>query len=203
MWLCPRAGGCSQNVEAGGEAVGLCMSCSPLMGGRVTRCRVSEDLRRSRATSNPSVSPGGSTFKTHAESAPFSPPPLPPTGPSRPCCLPGCQGPHFCPGRPQPLLSLGGTGTLPLNIHGGPCPHSVQNHPGLHGPQTPSYLTTLLSQVHCNHCAPTSLLPLTLLCHAPVQVSRVGRKQDAMLNRAVRNDFRVSQRDPQRKRVPD
>ena len=60
---------------------------------------------------------------------------------------------------------------------------------------------SLLSQVHCNHCAPTYLLPLTLLRRTPVQVIRVGRKQDAILNRAA--GFQVSQGDPQRKSVPD
>lgn len=104
----------SGQVEAGGETVGFCLSWRPSVGGRVTPCGVSEDLRWSRAAmSNPSMRLGGSTFKTCSEATPFSPSPLPLTGPSCPCLL---SGPHFCPGFPQPLLTMGGTGTLSINM---------------------------------------------------------------------------------------
>lgn len=107
----------SGQVEAGGETVRLCLSWMPSTGGKVTPCGVSEDLRWSRAAmSNQSTRPGGSTFKTCSEAAPFSPPPLPLSGPSCPCLLPRCQSPHFCPGCPQPLLTMRGTGTLLINM---------------------------------------------------------------------------------------
>ena len=107
----------SGQVEAGGKTVGLCLSWMPSVGGRVTPCGVYEDLRWSRtAMSNPSTRPGGYTFKTRSEATPFSPSPLPLCGPSCPCLVPGCQSPHFCPGYLRPLLTMGGTGTLLINI---------------------------------------------------------------------------------------
>ena len=143
----------SGQVEAGGETVRLCLSWMPSTGGKVTPCGVSEDLRWSRvAMSNLSMRPRGSTIKTCSEATPFSPPPLPEWS-KLPLSLAWMPVSPFQPWLPS-ASSHHGRHWDPINKHGGPCPHSVQNGPELHGHQTTLCLPTLLSRVHCSYCAP-------------------------------------------------
>lgn len=160
----------------------------PLMAGRGTHCRVPEDVRRSKAMSKSSASAGGSTFKIHSESAPFSPPVLPPAWSKHPCLLPGLPGyPCFCPACSQPILSVGSTGILlRYKVDLVPLSSSVQNPPValLH---QKSFISdnSLLSQLYLV-CDTPNLPPPT---HTPLTIIQVGRKWNAVLNRVARNDI--------------
>lgn len=143
---------CGFVLRAGGETVGFCLSWRPSVGARVTPCGVSEDLRWSRAAmSNPSMRLGGSTFKTF-RSHPLLPIPTAPDWSKLPLSLAWTP---FLPWLPS-ASSHHGRHRDSVNKHGGPCPHSVQNGPELHGQQTPSCLPAL----YCPKCTAVNCAPV-------------------------------------------
>lgn len=143
---------CGFVLRAGG-GLRILPELEAICGSKGDSLWVSEDLRWSRAAIvNPSMRHrAGSTFKDMFKSHPPSPHPCL-AGPSCPCLLPG---PHL-PWLPSaPLLTMGGTRDS-VNKHGGPCPHSVQNGPELHGQQTPSCLPAL----YCPKCTAVNCAPV-------------------------------------------
>lgn len=137
-----EAGGWSENMGAGGETAGLQMSWTPFVGGRVTHRRVSEDLRRSRAMSNPPAGPGGSTFKIYSESPHLAPPPLLPAWSKPPLSLAWMPISLHLP-CPSLAWSQHGRHSDPGKIQGLSCPALFKTLQWLHCTQTPSCLTIL------------------------------------------------------------
>lgn len=176
------AGGWGANREAGREAVGLWRSWTPFTGGRVTRRRGFEDLRRSRATSHP-CRQTPVALPSRCSQNPFPSPHLHCPGPGG--VSPGFQSPHLCPDCPHPLLNEVGTGNL-IRHKEDLVPLCSRLPSVINSTQSPSGPTTL----HCPRCPSiVILLPASYpRTHTPVKVMQVGRRWDTIFSRAAGND---------------